>query len=339
VSFDDGEGWQPLQLNLPVTPVHDIVSEKADLVIATHGRGFFVLDGIALIRQLERDAVNSATYLFEPATAIRSVSRGVTIDYALGDVPPNVTLDILDGEGRLVRSFSSSAPARAESGDDEDAGPAPETRIPAQPGVNRFIWDMRASPSHDFPGLIMYQASTRGPIVPPGRYQARLTAGSTVLVRPFTVAKDPRLTAVSDADLQEQYRLARDIQEKFSVTNDTVTRIRQIKSDIGERSQKVTDREIRALADRVVSSLTEVEGRLYQYRNRATKDPLNFPPQLNNKLGSLLQIVDAGDSRPTDSAYVVFNELSSALDRQLAALDTLVRGDVARLNGYLDGRK
>ena len=338
-SFDGGGHWQSLQLNLPVTPVHDIACEQNDLVIATHGRGFYVLEHIELLRQLSPEVTQSTKYLFEPVATTRSLAKGVTIDYYLAEAAPDLKLELLDSSGHVVTTLKGSTEAAEqaqESGDDEEGGPPPaQTQAPARKGVNRFVWDMRAAKSHDFPGLIMYQAGTRGPLVPPGQYQARLTVSGSTVTRPFSILRDQRLVNVTDADLQEQYRLAREIQDKFSLTNDTVTQIRRTKAEIAERTANSKNPTVKSLAEKVIAELTEVEGRLYQYRNRATKDPLNFPPQLNNKLGSLLGVVDSGDSRPTDAAYAVFKELSTRLDEQLAALEKLMRGDVANLNAAL----
>jgi hypothetical protein len=225
--------------------------------------------------------------------------------------------------GQVVRQVSS-APPRTQ-----------EPRLTAVKGMNRFVWDLRAAPSHAFPGLIMYQASTRGPTVPPGRYLLKLKAGGIILTQPLIISKDPRLTKVADADLQEQFRFARQIQDKFSFTNDTVTRIRSIKAEIANRLGTATSSDITAAGQRLTAALTEIEGRLYQYQNSAAKDPLNFPPQLNNKLGSLLQIVESADARPTDSSYEVFKLLAGRVDAQLAALDALLRRDLAAFNRIL----
>ena len=176
VSFDGGSRWQPFRLNLPVTPVHDIAVEKNDLVIATHGRGFYVLDNIEPLRELRSETTQTAAYLFKPADATRGVTRA-NIDYYLANPAADLKLEIFDASGSVVRAFAAGAPeSRAASGDDESP-PPPARSVPSQRGLNRFVWDMRATPSHDFPGLIMYQASVAGPFVPPDRYTVKLTAG------------------------------------------------------------------------------------------------------------------------------------------------------------------
>jgi photosystem II stability/assembly factor-like uncharacterized protein len=335
VSFDGGARWQPFRLNLPVTPVHDIAVEKNDLVIATHGRGFYVLDAIEPLREIRPETDQSAAFLFTPADAARGVTRA-NIDYYLSAASPDLKLEILDASGHMIRAFTAGASEPRAAISDDDGPPPPARTVPAQKGLNRFAWDMRAAPSHDFPGLIMYQASVAGPFVPPGRYTVKLTARGMTLSREFAITRDPRLSGVSDADLQEQFRFARAIQDKFSQTNDTVTRIRRLKSEIADRIERAKSDSITSAGKKLTAELTEVEGHLYQYRNRATKDPLNFPPQLNNKLGSLLSVVESADARPTDSSYVVFKELSAGVDRQLSDLADLLGHDLTAFNKALE---
>ncbi len=340
ISFNGGAHWQELRLNLPVTPVHDLMSEKNDLVIATHGRGFYVLDNIAVLRQLSSDALSADAFLFQPTNAPRATPRTVTFDYYLKERPASLRLEILDSQGQVLRSLTgaarSEAKGSADSDSDEESGPPPPaTTVSASAGLNRFVWDMRVSPSHVFPGLIMYQATTHGPTVPPGSYQVRLVAGDRTLTRNFTITKDSRLTGVTEADLDDQFRLGRQIQNAFSLTNDTVVRIRKIKSEIADRLSKVQDPSVKSRGEQLASSLTKIEGYLYQYRNRASKDPLNFPPQLNNKLGALLSIVDSGDFRPTDSSYTVFKDLNAELDEQITSLDRLVKREIPAFNAAI----
>jgi len=341
VSFDDGASWQTLRLNLPVTPVHGLVVEENDLVIGTHGRSFYVLDEIGILRQLAPDAAAEPVRLFRPSGAVRSVSRGSTFDYWLKEQPRRLRLEIFDAGGRAVRAFSEPAEPRPEdaaSGVTESSR-APVPRLPAAAGMNRFVWDLRWSHADDFPGLIMYQATTRGPRLPPGSYRVRLTADGQSREETFEIRKDPRLTSVSQADLDEQFRLALVIHEKFSAANRAVTRIRDLKRQISERAGRTQDARVGTAGRTVADRLSAVEREIYQVRNRATKDPLNFAPKLNNKLAVLGTVVDSADARPTDSSYAVFKELSAQLDAQLARLDQITREDVAAFNALLAGLK
>jgi photosystem II stability/assembly factor-like uncharacterized protein len=337
VSFNNGASWEPFRLNLPVTPVHGIAVAGDDLVIGTHGRGFYVLDNIGILRQLTPAMMTDTVHLFEPAAVTRTVSRGVAIDYYLKAAADRVTLEFLEAGGRVIRTVREPPPQDTEPMPEgvTESSRAPVPRVPAKAGVNRFIWDLRSAPLRDFPGLIMYQTDTRGPVVPPGRYQVRLTAGGQTVTQPVVVKKDARLTTVSDADLEEQFHFAAEIGEAFGQTSDMVVRIRRLKAAIASRLDGVRDPAIRAAGDKLTADLTASEGELYQFRNRATKDPLNFPPKLNNKLAVLLSVVDSGDGRPTEQAYSVYRGLSVTLAAEQARLQALVTKDLAAFNAQL----
>jgi photosystem II stability/assembly factor-like uncharacterized protein len=338
VSFDNGGAWEPLRVNLPVTPVHGMVVQGNDLVIGTHGRGFWVMDNISVLRQLTPAVTTEDVHLFVPPAVTRTVQRGVGIDYFLKTAADRLTLEFLDASGSVVRTVTEPAPQDTEPMPEgvTESSRAPIPRVPAKAGMNRFVWDLRSAALHDFPGLIMYQTDTRGPVVPPGRYQVRLSVAGRTLTQPIVIGKDARQSAVTDADLQEQYRFAREIGESFSQTSDMVVRIRRLKVQIADRVKGLTDSAaILSAAEKLAASLTAVEGELYQYQNRSTKDPLNFPPRLNNKIAVLLSTVDSGDFRPTDQSYEVFKDLTAKLAAQKQALDTVFTRDVAAFNAML----
>jgi photosystem II stability/assembly factor-like uncharacterized protein len=341
VSFDDGGNWQPFGLDLPVTPVHGITVKNDDLIIATHGRSFYVMDNINVLRQVTSDTTNDAVVLFKPGDATRSISRGIAIDYYLKQAADKVAIDILDGKGTVIRTFSGTPqpeePSDAPPPDEESFRPRP-ARVTTKQGVNRFVWDMRYPDAKDFKGLVMWAGSTRGPMSPPGQYQVRLTAAGQTRTQPFTIARNPVIHA-SDADLQEQFTLAKQISDKLTTANDAVIRIRTLKDQISDRAGKTSDARIKSAADALTQKLTDVEGEIYQYRNRSSQDPLNFPIRLNNKLAALQGIVEAGDAKPTDQSYAVFKDLSGQLDQQLGRLDGLVTADLAALNRELARKK
>jgi photosystem II stability/assembly factor-like uncharacterized protein len=346
VSFDDGGVWQPLQNGLPVTPVHGITIKNDDLVIATHGRSFYLMSNIGVLRQVGRDTTNEPVVLFDPSDAVRSVSTGVAIDYYLKEAADHATIAILDAKGQSIVTFTGTPkPAAAPAGraaadppDDEEGGGGrggPPARVGVAKGMNRFTWDMRYPSARDFPGLILWAGSTRGPIAPPGRYQVRLTANGVTKTQDFLISRNTRVPGVTDADLMAQFTLARQINDKVSAANGAVIRIRGLKDQISERAGKASDQAIKASAQALIDKLTEVEGQIYQYRNRSSQDPLNYPIRLNNKLAALQGVVESGDARPTDQAVTVFNDLSARLDQELARLDALVKEELSALNAQL----
>jgi photosystem II stability/assembly factor-like uncharacterized protein len=354
VSFDEGGRWQSLRLELPVTPVHGIQVTDNDLVLGTHGRSFYVMDNISVLRQLTRETTNEDVHLFDPADAVRSVSRGVAVDYYLKQPADKVTIEILDGSGRSIRTLTGTAEddkrrqaggAQAQRGGGGEEEDVPERfrqaapRVTVRQGMNRFVWDLRYPPATEFPGLIMWAAATRGPMAPPGAYQVRLTAAGATRTQSFRVSRNPMLTRVTDADLVEQFTLAKRIGDRVSEANDAVIRIRALKDQIADRLGKTKDKKILATGDTLKTKLTDIEGEIYQHRNRSSQDPLNYPIKLNNKLAALQGIVESGDSKPTDQSYAVFKELSGRLDAELGRLQAVLTTDVPAFNKMLASKK
>jgi photosystem II stability/assembly factor-like uncharacterized protein len=338
VSFDNGGEWQSLRLNLPDTQVSDLLIEGDDLVIATHGRSFYILDDITPLRQLASGVLSGAAHLFTPHPVVRSVNRA-GIDYWLAKDVDTVTIDILDAKGTVVRSYVGSAEeekkragGRGGAADDEEGGGGRgAVRPPARKaGGNRFTWDLRYPGPQTFEGLIFWGAQTeQGPTAAPGPYQVRLTANGVSETRPLTISKDPRLTGVTDADLAEQFKLAMQVRDKTSEANEIVIRIRDIKKNIAERVKK--DPSLDAAGERLATKLSAVEEDLYQVRNRSNQDPLNFPIKLNNQIAALMRVIETGDAKPTDQSYVVFKELNDRLEEIRKRYEEILKSDT---NGF-----
>jgi photosystem II stability/assembly factor-like uncharacterized protein len=343
VSFDDGAVWQSLRLELPVTPVHGIEVKADDVVIATHGRSFYVMNDISVLRQVTSTTSNEPVVLFRPAGATRSVSRGVSIDYFLKTAANAITIEILDAGGTVIRKFTGPAPEKSESpppGEGSDDGGRPPTpRAPGKQGMNRFTWDMRYAGAREFPGLIMWAGSARGPLAPPGKYSARLTTSGVTKTEAFAITRNDAVKTITDADLLEQFKLAKQINDRVNAANEAVLRIRNVKDQVNARVTKTNDGAIKAAADPLVEKLTSIEGEIYQYRNRSNQDPLNYPIRLNNKLAALQGLVETGDFKPTDQSYAVFKDLSARLDKQFGELDTVFSIDLANFNKLLQRKK
>ncbi len=342
VSFDDGGSWQSLQLNLPVVPIHDLTVKDHDLAAATHGRAFWVLDDITPLEQLTDEVARGERHLFTPRDAVRFRGPGFVPARslaAIGANPPNgamvyfylkgkpdgeVTLDILDARDSLVRRYSSRAKEAADS-------------LKVEAGLNRFVWDLRYPDAHRFKGLVFWAGSTRGPLAVPGTYKARLAVGSWSETREFQVVKDPRVKATQE-DLQKQFDLLVRIRDRVSAANDAVKQIREVKEQldaVAARARQLPDGKPAALArqaDSLKSMLGTVEQAIYQVRNRASEDPLNFPIRVNNKLASLAGVVGSADAPPTDQAYQVFDQLSAELQGYLDRLKAVVDSDVPAFN-------
>ena len=341
VSFDDGAHWQSLSQNLPDTPVHDIKVEARDLVIATHGRGFYVMDNISPLRQwpLTNEETASPLRLFKPQNPLRGLDQSLAIDYMLKQPAQKVTIEIRDAQGTVIRSFSSAAPA---------AAPSPESFRPVDPvppvsaGMHRLNWDLRYAGATEIPGLIMWAASTRGPIAPPGSYEVRVTADANDARQPFSIGREAHVLAdVTDADLQKEFDLAMQISRKTTQANEAVLLVRGIRPQIDDRRNKLdskTGPTAQAL-DKLENELTVVETSLYQVKNQSSEDPLNYPIKLNNKVAAVQGVVETGDSAPTSQSVEVFTMLSGQVDQQLTSLDTAVKIEIPRVNEMLKRQK
>ena len=352
VSFDDGASWQSLRLNLPDTPVHGIVVEERDLVIGTHGRGFYVLDNIGVLRQSTPATTTEQLHVFDTFNPRRGRDRNVSIDYYLGAAADEVSVEILDGAGTVLRTFKGSAKDAAGAGTPPGVDPdmaaflgLNRARVGVGKGMNRFTWDMRYEGATVFPGMIMWAAAPqRGPAAPPGRYTARITALGQSKSTSFEVGLDPRLAAdgISVADLQEQFTLSAKIRDAVAEANQAVIAIRAVRDQVNDRLQKIPPRrkaEIQKLADALLSTLGTVEAEVYQVRNKSSQDPLNYPIKLNNKIAALAGVVESADNKPTAQSYEVFTELQQALQAQLAAMKKSLDGDLPRLNNALQREK
>ncbi|MCU0625593.1 MAG: hypothetical protein MUF21_03775, partial [Gemmatimonadaceae bacterium] len=356
VSVDDGASWRSLSLDLPDTQVSDLVAEQHDLVIGTHGRSAYVLDDIAPLREWKPDLVSATRplALHAPRPAIRGIDDAAPIQYTLASAADSVRIEVLDSTGTVLRTFTGggsgatppatpAARPMAEAGTPAtgagtEATAARDTIVSPQgcetprrrgggsgarptgrQGLNVFAWDMRLAGSTTFDCLILWSANaTAGPLVVPGRYAVRVTAGGATETRPLEVLLNPNLKGVTVADLAEQQRLLLRVRDRVSAANEAVVRIRTLRSGIAQRlAQPNTPASLRTRGEALAQALLVVEDSLYQFRNRAGQDPLNFPIRLNNRIASLGRSIATGDARPTAGAYTVFDELSAELDAVL----------------------
>jgi photosystem II stability/assembly factor-like uncharacterized protein len=332
ISFDNGAAWQSLRLNLPDTQVPDLLIEGDDLVIATHGRSFYILNDIGFLRELSAGIQTEAAHLFTPRETVRPLNRAV-IDYYLAKPADRLTIEIVDDKGAVVRSFVSSTGdergrgnAGAADAGDEDAPRAVQRPPSRRAGGNRFTWDLRYPGATAFEGMVMWQVNAeQGPVAVPGQYQVRLTANGVTQTRTFRIVKDPRLAGVTDADLEAQFKLASAARDRTSEANQIVIQIRDIKKNIAERVK--ADASLNAEGERVSTRLSAVEEELYQVRNRSYRDPLNYPIKLNNQLATLVRVIESADSKPTDQSYTVYEELSKRLAEIKRQFEEILKND------------
>ena len=361
LSMDDGGNWEQFQLNLPVVPITDLAFHKreSELVIATQGRSFWVFDDLLILHQLSDTVRNSEAHLFTPKPAYRYAGgggggggrgpaggqnppNGVVVQYTLKNKPQGeLTLEIMDPSGKLVKKFSSIADknktANTDSSDDDDA-PRPATGptlATTDVGINRFVWDMRYPDSTSFPGMIYWAGNSRGPVAVPAAYTVKLAVDGKVYSQPFTIKKDPR-TEGSIQDLQKQLDLSLQIRDKVSQANDAVIKIRDARKQVDElvaRAEIIPSAKAAVEAGKkLAKALTDVEQELYQTKNQSNQDPLNYPIRLNNKLAALLSSVQNSDTGPTVQSNQAFEDLATKTNGNLRRLDSLLANDLASFN-------
>ncbi len=357
LSTDDGAGWKPFQLNIPIVPIADVAFHKReqDLVVATQGRSFYIFDDMPLLYQLiSGDATASDAHLFKPKDSYRlggggrggrgggaavgeNPPGGVVVNYWLKSRPQgDVKIEFVDAKGAVVNTYSSrpqpQQQAAAEGVPEENpffrGGPAP--RVTVQPGWNRFTWNMRYPDAASFPGLIMWAAGVTGPVAAPGTYTVRLTVNGKTESQNFELKKDPRLATTPD-DYAKQLSLALQVRDKLSETNQGVIRIREVRRQLEEYTKR-DDKKVADAAKELSAKLTKVEEELYQTKNRASEDPLNYPIKLNNRVGYILGVVESSDNPPTAQSYKVYEDLATQVNAQLKTLKGLLDTDLAAFN-------
>ncbi|MGD8727479.1 MAG: hypothetical protein PVH40_07530, partial [Gemmatimonadales bacterium] len=305
-----------------------------DLVIATHGRSFWMIPAIAPLRQLTPEVAEAEVHLFDPIDPLRGLDYGVQVVYFLAEAVDSLTLEFLDDAGTVIQSYVGRGGERGTSRGPFGGG---RQSPPVGDGSHTFLWNLRYPGYTDFEGRIFWAAGNAGPVAVPGRYHVRLTVGDDVQTQEFDIGIDPRLRDhVTVADLQARFDLAMRIRDRVSDANEAVIWIREIKATIDERVQDLSDQDLMRQANRVKQALSSVEQEIYQVKNESSQDPLNYPIKLNNKIAALMGVVEGGESAPTDQSYAMFDRLSGLLQVQLDQLEEVVATDLVQLNDMLE---
>jgi len=354
ISFNDGANWQPLQLNLPVVPIHDLAIQDNDLVAATHGRSFWILDDLTILHQLTDEVQKEAVHLFKPRPTVRfkasmdpaikpvpngpaelgkNPPNGVKVVYYLAEKPKSpISLAFLDASGQLIKTYKSnvtatttpkSAPATKDSSVlAEMRQPAPPPRrdagLPAQVGGNSFVWeDMRYPDPIVLPNSVTH-GRARGPLAMPGKYKVQLTVDGKTYTQDFEIVKDPRIETTPE-EFKQQFDMLIKIRERLNELRKGVLSIRQMRQQLDSAYRLSDDQAVKELKDQ----LLRIEDELYQSKAKANQDLTNHPVRLNTKFTALGGFVDADDSKPTKQQGDQYNTLSKNLAEQLKKLDVL----------------
>ncbi len=366
VSFDWGSSWQAFQRNLPAVPITDLLVKGNDLLVATQGRSFWVLDDLGALRQWNDAIASEKVHLFAPDPAIRMAAeeRGEGDDdephgprtagqnrpasayvyYWLKEKPKDdakLTIEILDGEN-VLRTFATKPKKDdkkdgedAKKDDDEDA----EKPLTPKEGLNRFSWDLRMLKPTLVPKAVVW-GSKKGPRVAPGAYTVRLKYGDAALTQRLEVRPNPALR-VTDAELKAQAELLAKIRDRISETHHAVLKIRDVRAQaktIRERAEKLGKGEALAAREKALAEkLTAAEERLVNPKHKSSQDVLNFPPRLDHEFIGLASVVSSADAPPTKASIELYEQLEKKLAGVLAELKAVLEGDLAEFNRAVTG--
>lgn len=327
VSFNDGANWQPLQMNLPIVPITDLAIKNNNLIAATQGRSFWLIDDLTVLHQMTPEIQSKNYHLFKPMDSYRlggsngRTSRTAGTDHHGGvlthiwakDTSSSDTLrlEFFSKSGDLIKAFSSHP--------DKDEN---ESKLELEKGLNMMNWNMRYNGAKTFDGMIMWWATTRGPVAIPGAYSVKFTGPGVEQMHDFNILKDPRSEA-SEADYKAQFDFLIAVRDKLSDTHQAIIDIRKAKGQISGVLKRTENEELKKYGKEMIKEMGEIEKALYQTQNESGQDPLNFPIRLNNKLGHLASLSGVGDYRPTDSAKEFYEEVTGLIDEQLASLQKI----------------
>lgn len=343
VSFDNGSFWQTLQMNLPIVPITDLAIKNDNLIAATQGRSFWLIDDLTVLHQLNSDLSAKATHLFNPMTTYRmgggngkksltggtNHPGGVLTHFYVKDTMASdtVNLSFMTSTGEMIRKFSTH-PIKDQN----------EEKLKLTKGLNTMNWDMRYPGAKTFEGMILWAATTQGPKVVPGDYQVMLSMNGADQRATFKILKDPRSSA-SQADLQAQFDFLISVRDKLTETHEAIIKIRKAREQINLVTKKTESKEIKKAAEDILEEMKLIEEALYQTKNESRQDPLNFPIRLNNKLGHLGSLEGIGDSKPTDQAIAFKKEVTGKIDGHLKALNIITADKIDGLNKLIYNEK
>lgn len=356
VSFNAGKHWQSLQLDLPVTSVRDLLLRDGDLVAATHGRSFWILDDVSPLRAIAAGANVHSDQLYAPREATRlhrgedsslpyesvgkNPPKGTILYYSLAGKPKGaVTIAVSDAAGTVIKTFSSVA--KPVENDHPLEFPTEEHKKPepleTKPGLNQVVWNLRHEPAPDIEGAYYDAGGPVAPMVLPGRYTVTLTVDGKQYSQSLTVVKAPR-TQVTQAALKQQYQLMMQLDAATRQDHAAANAIIDVRAQLeGLHKRLAAGKNGTALAteakvlDQQLAGLLET---FYQYHAHAEEAELHYPTELNSQLGFLEASVDSADSAPSAQQQQAYGVLRARLDATLSRWKG-AQGQIAALNAKL----
>ena len=337
ISYDDGESWNSFQKNLPIVPITDITIKDKSLIIATQGRGIWILDDLTVLHQINSNTENNEMNLFTPKDSYRmrgsggdkskvagtNLENGVIVYYNLKSYDSSkdsISLSFSNAEGKVIKTFTNYDKANL---------------LKVNKGSNKFVWDTKHDGAKVLDGMIFWSASFSGAKSVPGKYMVTLSKNGIKKSKPFKILIDPR-AEVSEEDIQKQLNFVNTVNEVVDKAHKAIQKIREINSKLKEFESvfkdSTTEKDLISRSKQIRNKLSKIEKMLYQTQNKSNQDPLNFPIRLTNKLGHLNRLVTLYDFPPTDQDEAVRLELTKRVDKQLEIFDTLIKNDVKKFN-------
>ena len=340
VSFDDGANWQKFQLNLPIVPITDLAIKNDNLIAATQGRSFWLIDDLTPLHQLKNELTNQDFFLFKPIDSYRlrggngATSKtngqnhkgGVSVNFYVKDTAKTDTISLAfyDANKKLIKHYSTHPNKKKK-----------QEKLKVKKGSNQFSWNMMYPNAERVKGMILWWASLSGPMALPGNYSVELSKNGSKKSQNFTILKDPRTEATME-DMKAQFDFITDVRDKLTEIHKALKNVKKVKDQVANLKKSISDKEkhkeLLEMATKVSKDVSAIEKKLYQTKNRSNQDPLNFPIRLNNKLGHLNSLTSIGNFRPTDQAIAFKNEITKEIDKELTALYTIFNNDVKNLN-------
>ncbi|HZH35729.1 MAG TPA: hypothetical protein VEX65_00535, partial [Flavisolibacter sp.] len=340
ISYNDGASWKPFQLNLPVVPITDLATKENDLIVATQGRSFWIIDDLTMVQEANSAITGKSLHVYPVETTYRMQSAGSRFGSAPTNAGANAPigavinfyaknvddstkafLTILDKNRKEVKTFATDA---------KEAG----KKIELNKGMNQAVWDFRYPASETIEGMILWNGVPGGIVAPPGNYFARVRVGADSTEVPFTIKPDPTYK-MTQAAYEEQFTFLNTIQEKFNETQKAIKDIRSLRTQINDfvsKQGKEVPKEIKTAADSINKNLTTIEEALYQTKAKSGQDVLNYPIRLNDKLAGVFNVANSGNSSPSRQARDVYNDLAMQIDLQLARFRSIKEKDIPAFN-------
>jgi hypothetical protein len=341
ISFDDGANWKSFQLDLPEVPITDLTIKENDLVVATQGRSFYVLDDLGLVQQMNSSVLNKDLHVFDvnesyrmrtnpfrtsfgtPRNAGANPQTGVIINYYVKELQDSAkaSVTILDKERKTIKTFATDA---------KEAN----AKMDVSKGMNQFAWNFLHPEAERIEGMILWNGNPGGILAAPGNYFARVKVDKDSVEVPFTIKADPNYKT-SQPEYEQQHQFLQTVIGKFNETQKAIKEIRTLRTQINDftsRQEKDMPKEVKASADSINKQLSSIEETLYQTKAKSGQDVLNYPIKLNDKLSGVFDAANSGNFAPSKQVREVYADLSMQIDKELLKLKDIKEKQITAFN-------